>query len=158
LTASLVRSKLPDVSKGGPTSENPLAASGRVLTVEWARDSRGRLPALAVFREELDEQQRIKLRERFQRLADFGKIENREQFKQLGAKAKGDGRFIWEFKIFRVRFLGDFRALPSGRRRFVVAHGVANKKTDKLSPSDIEKAVRIMKEHDELEAKTRKPK
>ena len=133
--------------------ENPLAASGRVLDVEWGRDLRGRLPALKIFKADLDEGQRVKMRERFQRLADFGRIENRDQFKQLGPKAKGEGRHLWEFKIFKVRFFGDFRRRRDGRRRFVVVHGIADKKSDKLRQTDVETAARLMKEHDDYESR-----
>jgi hypothetical protein len=132
--------------------ENPIAATGRALTVEWGKDRRGRMPALKVFSKELDERQRIKMRERFQRLADFGKIESREQFKQLGPKAGGEGRRLWEFKIFKVRFFGDFRTDSQGRRRFVVVHGIADKKSDKLRQTDVDTAVRLMREHDDFES------
>jgi hypothetical protein len=126
-----------------------------VLIVEWGRDLRGRLPALKIFTLDLDEGQRVKMRERFQRLADFGRIENRDQFKQLGPKARGEGRYLWEFKIFKVRFFGDFRKRSDGRRRFVVVHGLADKKSDKLRQTDVDTAARLMKEHDDFESRQR---
>lgn len=78
----------------------------------------------------------------FKRLADMGDIANREHFKSLGRAGKG----LWEFKRFQLRFLGDYR--PGSR--FVVALGVRKKK-DEHDPVDIEKAVRILAEHDERE-------
>ncbi len=79
----------------------------------------------------------------FRRLAETGRIVNREKFKKLGSMAAGGGSEIWEFKSFQVRFLGDFRR----GGRFLVAHGI-RKKEHNLRPADIEIAVRILKEHD----------
>ena len=82
----------------------------------------------------------------FQRFANQGFITNKEQFKKLGSKAKGEGSELWEFKSFQHRFLGDFR--PNGR--FIIAHAL-RKKSDNLPTSDIAKAVRILREHDQRE-------
>lgn len=78
----------------------------------------------------------------------MGDIASREHFKSLG-KSGGN---LWEFKRFQLRFLGDYR--PGGR--FVVALGLL-KKTDDLKRSDIEKASRILAEHDEHGRKGIKP-
>ncbi len=57
-----------------------VAVQGPRLTVEWARDSRGRLPALEFF-QELSYKERQRILALFKRLADAGEIVNREQFK-----------------------------------------------------------------------------
>jgi hypothetical protein len=128
-------------------SGNPLAVKGQKVTVEWAIDSRGRMPALEFYKE-LPLAERQKVLALFKRLADTGDIASREHFKSLG-KSGGN---LWEFKRFQLRFLGDYR--PGGR--FVVALGVRKKKDD-LSDSDIKKASRILAEHDEQGRKGKKP-
>ena len=123
-----------------------VAVQGPKLTVEWAIDLRGRTPALEFFKE-LAREDRQKVLSLFKRLADEGEISNRELFKSLGKQGLG----LWEFKRFQLRFLGDYR--PGGR--FLVAVGV-RKKRDDLNDSDIDRARRILTEHDErvrLEAK-----
>ncbi|MGH7814698.1 MAG: type II toxin-antitoxin system RelE/ParE family toxin [Candidatus Binataceae bacterium] len=79
----------------------------------------------------------------FKRLAETGKIFNREKFRQLGQKSAGRGAELFEFKSFQDRFIGDFRP---GHRFLVAAY--ANKKKDRLDPADIERAVRAMAEND----------
>ena len=83
----------------------------------------------------------------FNRLADHGEIKNTEQFKKVQDRL---GERIWEFKRFKVRFLGGF-----GRsREFVVAHGV-QKQQRKLRPADIDRAARILSEHQRRQARRR---
>lgn len=122
-------------------SKRVVAVHGPKLTVEWAIDSRERTPALEFFKE-LSLEDRRKVISLFKRLADEGEISNRELFKSLGKQGLG----LWEFKRFQLRFLGDFR--PGGR--FLVAVGV-RKKRDDLNDSDIERARRVLTEHDERE-------
>lgn len=95
---------------------------------------------------DLDDKDKAKIQALFQRLAEHGEIPNREKFKQLGEKAGPKGRGLWEFKSFQIRFIGDFRR----GNRFIVAHGL-RKKRDDLPRADIDKAVRILAEHDERE-------
>jgi hypothetical protein len=116
-----------------------IAVKGQKLTIEWAIDSRGRMPALDFYRE-LSREERQRVLALFKRLADVGDIASREHFKSLGKS--GDN--LWEFKRSQLRFLGDYR--PGGR--FIVALGLRKKK-DVLNRSDIEKASRILAEHDE---------
>lgn len=119
-----------------------IAARGNWGTVEWGADLRGVTPARDYYLK-LPEKQQAKVVALFQRLAEFGKIFDRTKFKQLGPQAKGKGAGLWEFKSGQDRFLGDFR--PGGR--FLVAHAL-RKKSDNLPKPDIEKAVRILEEHD----------
>ena len=123
-----------------------IAAQGSWGTVEWAVDSRGDLPARKVYLS-LHDKHKVKIDALFRRLADFGPLSNREKFRQLGEKAGTKARGLWEFKSFQIRFIGDFK--PGGR--FIVAHGLDNKKRDNLPKPDIEKAVRILEEHDSRE-------
>jgi hypothetical protein len=125
---------------------NPVAVKGPKVTVEWAVDDRGRMPALEFFKS-LEKDDRLKVIALFKRLADTGEIASREHFKNLGRSGGG----LWEFKRFQLRFLGDYR--PGGR--FVVAYGV-RKKRDDLNPTDIEKAIRILAEQDEREKRAEK--
>jgi mRNA-degrading endonuclease RelE of RelBE toxin-antitoxin system len=122
-------------------SKRVVAVQGLKLTVEWAVDFRGRTPALDFFKE-LSREDRQKVLALFKRLADTGDISNREHFKSLGKQGQG----LWEFKRFQLRFLGDYRL----GRRFLVALGLRKKKDD-LNDSDVERAVRILSEHDERE-------
>ncbi len=115
-----------------------IAARGSWGTVEWAINSQNRMPAQE-FYTALPTADRAKVLALFQRLAEFGSISNREKFKNLGREGGG----LSEFKSFQIRFLGDFR--PG--KRFIVAHGL-HKKKDRLDPSAIETAKRILAEHD----------
>ena len=101
------------------------------------------MPAREFF-EDLSPEDQAKILALFNRLAQTGRISNYENFHQLGPRAPGEARSLWEFKKFQLRFIGAYR--PG--RRFVVAHGL-RKKGDDLKQSDIEKAFRIMQEHDE---------
>lgn len=109
--------------------------------MEWATDARGRCPARDAF-ETLSAPDQARVLATFQRLADVGRIENREHFKNLGRL----GGELWEFKRFQHRFLGDFRR----GYRFLVAHYV-QKKQDRHRPVDIETALRLLRENDENE-------
>lgn len=120
-----------------------IAARGAWGTVEWAIDSRKRMPARDLYLR-LPPEDQAKVSTLFKRLADFGRISNREKFNQLGERAGPKGRHIWEFKSFQIRFLGEFR--PGSR--FVVAHGTDIKKSRELPPKDIEIAIRVLAEHD----------
>jgi hypothetical protein len=112
---------------------------GARLCIEWAFDSQRRCPARDVFNG-LPAKDQAALLARFKRLADFGSIRNTEHFKKT--------RDLFEFKKYQIRFWGDFR-----KGRFLIAHGVADKKTDKIDPEDLKRAQRILKENDEIESK-----
>lgn len=121
------------------------AAAGTWGRVEWGVDARGRLPARDAFCA-LDEGKRSKILPLFRLLAETGKIQNREKFRLLGERAKGEAKRYWEFKSYQDRFLGNFK--PGGR--FVIT-AYTLKKTDKLSPEDIDRTVRVMHENDTWE-------
>ncbi|MGH7433764.1 MAG: type II toxin-antitoxin system RelE/ParE family toxin [Candidatus Methylomirabilales bacterium] len=126
-------------------NEATIAAVGPRITVEWVVDLKGAMPAREFYLG-LSRGDQAKVMALFRRLADFGQISNREKFKQLGPKAGEKGRGLWEFKSGQIRLIGDFR--PGGR--FLVAHGTV-KKADDLPKQDIERAIRILAEHDARE-------
>ena len=116
-------------------------ASGLGATVVWAVDARGNTAARSFFND-LTNGDRAKIQALFNRLATYGEIRTRERFKKLDTR---HGVALWEFKSFQIRFIGAF--LPNRRpREFVVAHGLRKKK-DRHSAGDLERAVRIIKEH-----------
>jgi len=119
-----------------------IAATGQWGRVEWAVDAKGAMPARGDFLH-LPEANQDKVMALFKRLAETGRILNREKFRQLGQKSAKKGAELFEFKSFQDRFIGDFRP---GRRFLVAAY--ANKKKDKLDPADIERAVTVMSEND----------
>src|SRR2546427_9764504 len=124
-----------------------IAARGSWGAVEWATDARGATFARDYYLN-LSEKRQAKILALFQRLAETGKISDRTKFKQLGPRARGQGAELFEFKIGQDRFLGNFR--PGGR--FLIAHALC-KKSDNLPRPDIDKAVRILEEHDQQEKK-----
>ena len=153
LTESLYMTKLSSYMqrrrerRGGEKVLTHIAADGgeRGKVVEWATDANGNMPARSYYLDLSDDDQ-VKILDLFKRLADQGRIPNREKFKKLGKKAKGAGSKLWEIKSFQHRFLGDFRP----NRRFIIAHAL-RKKSDNLPKPDIAKAVRILQEHDQRE-------
>jgi hypothetical protein len=160
------------------------AASGDWGTVEWGVDQKGRLPSRDAFNALVDGD-RAKLLTLFRRLASQGRIMNREQFKKLGDRAKGEASDYFEFKSYQHRFIGDFREpvvrvehvlggnsgpgqvnfsdyrakvhgqILEGRKGRFVITAYTRKKGDNLSPSDIDRAVRLMHENDAWEQKRR---
>jgi len=119
-----------------------VAAKGSWGTVEWALDSRGRMPA-RVFFEGLEDEDKAKLFALFGLLAETGRINNREKFRALGDSGPKKYAHLKEFKSFQLRFVGDFR--PGGR--FLIAEGLW-KQTDKHKSSDLDRALRILEEND----------
>jgi hypothetical protein len=114
--------------------------------VEWAVGKEGSLPARADY-ERLKTERKAKMAALFQRLAEVGRINNREHFRNLGERSGKSGSELWEFKRFQDRFLGDFRP---GRRFLVAAY--EQKKKDRLDPAVIQRAVRVLAENDRYEA------
>jgi len=90
----------------GATSTDVIA-SGTKLTLRWAQDSGGRYPARD-FYVGLSSADQKKVMALFRRFAETAWITNREHFKKLGHRARGRGRELYEFKRFKIRFLGVF--------------------------------------------------
>jgi len=66
------------------------------------------MPAKDFYVNELSEQERGKLKPPITRLADDGRVENRERFKKVEGTEE-----LFEFKLHQIRVLGFF--LPGGR-------------------------------------------
>lgn len=120
------------------------AAKGPWGRVIWAIDASGGMPAREFFLSQSTGDQ-TKLMALFKRMADMGQIRNHEKFKRVAAD-------LWEFKSHQLRFIGDFR--PGGM--FVIAYGL-RKKQNLLRNEDIEKARRILAEHDAREGRKEGP-
>lgn len=116
----------------GGYADRPVVARGAARIVEYARAANGSYPAKEFVDSRPARDQR-RLAVLFQRLADTGKINNREQFKRLSGK-------IWEFKRGQIRV-----ACFQVKDRWRLTNGVI-KKSDKWKKSDIERARRIMTE------------
>jgi hypothetical protein len=124
-----------------------VAARGSWGTVEWAVDARQSMPAREDYERPIPER-KAKVLALFQRLADAGLINNREEFHKLGPKSGRAGAEFREFKRFQDRFLGDFR---SGYRFVIAAY--EQKKGDHLDSAVVQRAVRVLAENDAYEAR-----
>jgi Phage derived protein Gp49-like (DUF891) len=108
---------------------------GERLRIEFAIRANGKMPAKEFYDSELSDSERRKLRPPMVRLAQDGRVSNREHFK----KVKDE---LWEFKSYQVRLIGFF--LTSGA--FALAYGI-RKKQDRLSKADVKTAEEIRKEY-----------
>jgi len=116
-------------------SEEDVVYRGAQRTVAYARDARGRALAKEYLEGEgIAARDAARLARLFERLGDGGKISNKEQFK----KEHGE---IWGFKSYQAR-LGAF---PVGRTWYLT-HGFEKKK-NKWSAAELQRAERIRKEH-----------
>jgi phage-related protein len=111
--------------------------NGDRFTVEGAISANGEC-ASKVFLDSLGDGERAKIYKIIKRLADFGVIHNREQFK----KVEGE---LWEFKEFQRRILMYY--LPN--RRIVLTHGFI-KKGDRIPRAEIDRAQKIMHEYNQI--------
>lgn len=116
---------------------NQILCAGRRIKIEFAVRSNGTMPAKDFYDNDLSEEERIKLKPPFTRLADDGHVANRERFKKVEGTKE-----LWEFKLHQVRMPGFF--LPGGR--FILTHGL-RKKQDKLPKGEIDIAEKIRAEH-----------
>ena len=85
----------------------------------------------------MDKSQRAKILKIIKRYADFGSIQNKEQFKKV------EGCF-WEFKEYQTRIL---MYQCSTRGHIALTHGFF-KKGDKIPRNQIERAIHIKQEYD----------
>ena len=117
-------------------AENNIVAEGRWGKVICAVCNDGSMPALKFInrlkKETGTDWQRLSVL--FQRMASEGKIWNNEQFKQVSDK-------IFEFKRYQIR-IGCFQQ----GNTWVLTHGFV-KKENRWKKTEIERAVRIMREH-----------
>ena len=113
--------------------ENLIVVRGTWGEVRYAVRSNGRIPA-ETFIGGLTESEKRKVGALFRRLAEVGKIVNRQQFKKLEG-------YIWEFKKGQIR-IGGFQI---GRSWFLT-HGFM-KKRDDWPEAEVKRAKDIRKEH-----------
>ena len=124
----------------GKQPERSIVVRGSLRTIEHAMRANGAMLAES-FVETLDEKDQRRLGVLFRRMADTGKIHNKEQFKKVRGK-------IYEFKRHQVR-VGCFQAGAAWR----LTHGFI-KKTEKWPEREIERAQDIMKEDLEYDTST----
>jgi hypothetical protein len=115
--------------------KGPIAHPGSKLWIEYAVCVNGTCPAKEFF-DSLDAPERRKMMALFRQMGDEGKIWNRRRFKKV------EGTDFFEFKESQIRILCRF--LPGGL--LVLVHGF-RKKGERIRPSEIEKAERILTEH-----------
>ena len=114
-------------------SDDPLV-KGPCAIVSYARRSNGIRPAKD-FIEDLEMLDQAKLAKSFRKIANVGRINNKERFRKLRGK-------IWEFKTHpKARVL----CFQLGKTWFLT-HGF-NKETGNTPPRQIDRAESIMKEH-----------
>ncbi|AEB10083.1 type II toxin-antitoxin system RelE/ParE family toxin [Desulfobacca acetoxidans] len=94
-------------------------------------------PAEDFLENELSKAERAKIAAIIKRYAEFGKINNRKQFKKI------EGEDFWEFKSFQIRIFCYFKT----EGRVVLTHG-CKKKDQKLRRAEIERMKRIKMEYE----------
>ena len=109
---------------------------GKFHTVELAITANGRCPGKK-FLDDLSKLDREKILRIIKRLADEGKVTNREQFKKI------EGEDFFEFKNFQIRMPCYFRS----DGRIIITHGFI-KKGDSIKPEEIERLKRICDENE----------
>lgn len=114
-----------------------IAYVGTRFTVEYAKLKDGSVPGRE-FLAQQDPRWQARVYSLFQKLGDFGQIQNREQFKKAGDE-------FWEFKAFQVRMICYF--LPG--RRVVVKHGFV-KKQDSFDKKELKRAQAIKMEYESI--------
>ena len=118
-----------------------IAYCGGKLTIEFARLTNGTIPGLEFLTSREDRWQ-ARLVALFQRLGDFGRIRNPEQFKKVRNE-------FWEFKSFQIRMLCYYRR----DGRVVITHGFI-KKRDSIPGSELLRAESIKREYESILAQT----
>jgi len=104
---------------------------GLIFQLEWFFDENGESEALEYFHQ-LSEQQQLKFLFLVKRIGDFGRISNKEQFRNEGDK-------IYAFKPQPDRFLCFFF---TGKK--IIVTNAFQKKTQKLPNNQKEKAIQYM--------------
>jgi hypothetical protein len=110
--------------------------TGKFYMVELAITANGRCPAKK-FLNKLSKEDRGKILRIIKRLADTGRVVNREQFKKI------EGEEFFEFKSFQIRMPCYFQ----GAGRLIITHGFI-KKEARIKPEEIERMKRIRHEYE----------
>jgi phage-related protein len=114
--------------------------AGASFSVEYARTSTGSYPAEESL-DGLDEKEQAKMISLIKRLHQFGKINNKEQFKMV------PGEDLFYLKTWAFRMMGYY---AKGRRQVVVLTHGFEKKGGKLKPIEVARAKRIRDEYEEI--------
>ena len=109
---------------------------GKFHTVELAITANGRCPGKK-FLNSLSKDDREKILRVIKRLADEGKVSNREQFKKI------EGEDFFEFKNFQMRMPCYFQTAG----RLIITHGFM-KKEAWIRPEEIDRMKRIRDEYE----------
>ena len=110
---------------------------GTFHSVELAITANGRCPGKK-FLDGLSKDDREKILRIIKRLANEGKVANRQQFKKI------EGEEFFEFKNFQIRMPCYFHA----DGRIIITHGFL-KKGDSIRPEEIDRMKRIRDEYEE---------
>jgi phage-related protein len=109
---------------------------GKFHPVELAITANGRCPAKK-FLNNLSKDDREKILRVIKRMADEGKVANREQFKKI------ESEDFFEFKNSQIRMPCYFHAAG----RLIITHGFI-KKGDRIRPEEIDRMKRIRDEYE----------
>jgi|ERR1017187_2734161 hypothetical protein len=116
--------------------QRPIARGGPSRTVVYAVRANGTSPGFEFYRDELTEKEQAQMLRLFNKMAEQGRIANKEQFKRIEGTDK-----LWEFKNFKIRMPCYF--LPGNL--VVITHGF-RKYRDRIDPGEIGRAESIMRE------------
>jgi phage-related protein len=116
--------------------EKFIAYKGKVFTIEWYFDIRGRSIAREYF-EGLANTEQAKALTLFKTMGDFGKIWNEQKF-------RNEGDQIYAFKPMPHRFLSFF---CTGSK--IIVTNAFQKKTEKLPPGEKAKALKCYEDYKE---------
>jgi hypothetical protein len=117
-------------------SKREVLYRGKFQTVELAITANGRCPGKK-FLDDLSKDDREKILRVIKRLADEGKVSNREQFKKI------EGEDFFEFKNFQMRMPCYFQTAG----RLIITHGFI-KKENRIKPEEIDRMKRIRDEYE----------
>jgi Phage derived protein Gp49-like (DUF891) len=109
---------------------------GNFYTIELALTANGRCPGKK-FMDGLSKPDREKILRIVRRLANEGKVTNRQQFKKI------EGEEFFEFKNFQIRMPCYFHT----DGRVIITHGFI-KKGDSIEPEQIDRMKRIRDEYE----------
>lgn len=109
--------------------------TGQEFVVEFAIQLSGISDSYNFF-QDLERKKKARILRVIKRYADFGKINNREQFR----KVEGD---LWEFKNYQTRII----MYHCTRGVIALTNGFI-KKGDRIPPAEISRANRIKQEYD----------
>lgn len=121
--------------KEAKKSRELIAFKGKEFHIEWYFDSKDHSESLDYF-ESLDDNEQVKLLTLFKLIGNTGAIKNKTKFRSEGDK-------IYAFKPKPHRFLCFFF---TGKK--IIVTNAFHKKTDKLSPSEKNRALKYKEDYE----------